>query len=104
MRRDWKGFSPEPSISETCFDACRENDYFGKSTCIEYSIDDQKRHWHEIADALLREANTRKMAVPLTELNQASGDLQEAKMVLGRTRDRDSEREKVIQRNHKKSS
>jgi len=44
------------------------------------------------------------MAVPLTELNQASGDLQEAKMVLGRTRDRDSEREKVIQRNHKKSS
>jgi len=59
---------------------------------MEYSIDDQKRHWHEIADALLREANTRKMAVLLTELNQASGDLQEAKIVFGRTRDRDSAR------------
>ena len=34
----------------------------------------------------------------LTELNQASGDLQEAKMVLGRTRDRDSAREKLVQR------
>ena len=71
---------------------------------MEYSMDDQKRHWHEIADALLREANTRKMAVLLTELNQASGDLQEAKMVLGRTRDRDSAREKLVQRNDKKSS
>jgi len=70
---------------------------------MEYSIDDQKRHWHEIADALLR-ANTRKMAVLLTEFNQASGDLQEAKMVFGRTRDRDSARERVVQRNDKKSS
>ena len=62
---------------------------------MEYSID-QKRHWHEIADALLRDANTRKIAVLPTELNQASGDLQEAKMVLGRTRDRDSARKKVV--------
>jgi len=38
------------------------------------------------------------MAVLLTELNQASADLQEAKMVLGRTRDRDSAREKLVQR------
>jgi hypothetical protein len=56
VRRDWVGFSPEPSISEARFDVCHENDYFGKSTCMEYFIDDQKRHWHEIADALLREA------------------------------------------------
>jgi len=71
---------------------------------MEYSIDDQKRHWHEISDALLREANTRKMTVLLTELNQAFGDLQEAKIVFGRTRDRDSARERVVQRNDKKSS
>ena len=67
---------------------------------MEHSIDDQTRRWHEIADALLREANTRKMAVLLTELNRAS----EAKMVLGGTRDRGSAPEKLVQRNDEKSS
>jgi len=70
---------------------------------MEHSTDDQTRRWHEIADALLREANTRKMAALLAELNHASGDLQEARMVLGGTRDRDSAPEKLIHRNDKKS-
>jgi len=39
-------------------------------------------HWREIADELITEPNTGRMASLVRELNQAAGELEEVKIVL----------------------
>jgi len=53
-----------------------------------HSVQTRTRLWREIADELIREANTERMALLMKELNRASEDLEEAKIVFRRHRER----------------
>ena len=61
-----------------------ENEH-AENPCMAHSV--RTRLWREIADELVREANTGRMAILMKELNRVSEDLEEAKIVFGRHRE-----------------